>query len=140
MYFPIKDENFKGMGIDGLSQINVFVGRNNACVFDLIIKIKESNNFNDVLIYEYPENGLHYTEQNKLIEDIFRVACELNQQVFIKTHSSDIVVSFARCASQHQGVGSIFHVGVSIISGSFLSQRYSAERALELIDMGRDLR
>jgi len=146
MNFPIKEIHIKGLSSDdelsiiGTSQINVFVGITNTGLFDFLNKIKTENNFTDVVICEYPENGLHYSEQNKFMQNICSVAVELDQQVFVKTHSSDIVSSFATLTAPHQEMGALFHMGVSIIDGKFLVSRYSGERAFELINMGRDLR
>jgi AAA15 family ATPase/GTPase len=52
------------------------------------------------LIIDELENGLHFTAQEKLWEIIFKVATDLNIQVFATTHSSDCIFSFARVLQQ----------------------------------------
>lgn len=48
-----------------------------------------------LLIDEF-ENGLHYTVQDQLWEIVFKLAANLNIQVFATTHSNDCIASFTR--------------------------------------------
>lgn len=56
-----------------------------------------------LLIDEF-ENGLHYSVQRKLWRIIFKLAKELNIQVFATTHSNDTIRSFADENSMGEGV------------------------------------
>lgn len=51
---------------------------------------------NGVLLLDEFENGLHYSVQDQLWEIIFMLAEKLNIQVFVTSHSSDCIRSFAR--------------------------------------------
>lgn len=49
---------------------------------------------NGYLLIDEFENGLHYTVQEQLWKIIFKLAKQLNIQVFITTHSEDCISSF----------------------------------------------
>ena len=59
-----------------------------------------------ILLIDEFENGLHYSVQLETWRMIFRLATEMNIQVFATTHSSDAIRSFQEAAleSPDQGV------------------------------------
>lgn len=60
----------------------------------LTIVLALVNSENGYLLIDEFENGLHYSIQVKLWEIIFKLANELNIQVFITTHSDDCIYGF----------------------------------------------
>lgn len=56
---------------------------------------------NGVLLIDEFENGLHYSVQAKIWQTIFRLAEELNVQVFATTHSSDCIKAFQQAATEN---------------------------------------
>jgi hypothetical protein len=86
-----------------------------------------------LLIDEF-ENGLHYTVQPKVWEFIFKLAKELNVQVFVTTHSWDCVTAFAETTQQNETEGMLFHLGRSGLTsdeGKIIATAYDKEE-LEL--------
>ncbi|MEY4902400.1 MAG: hypothetical protein RLZZ292_215 [Bacteroidota bacterium] len=57
-----------------------------------------------LLIDEF-ENGLHHSIQEKLWEVIFKIATELNIQVFATTHSNDCVSAFSNVTNSEKYAG-----------------------------------
>lgn len=59
------------------------------------------NSRDGLLLIDEVENGLHFSVQLDLWRLVFRVAAELNIQVFATTHSYDAIVAFQEAARQH---------------------------------------
>lgn len=57
------------------------------------------NSANGFLLIDEFENGLHYTVQEQLWTIIFKLAKDLNIQVFATTHSNDCITSLSRALS-----------------------------------------
>jgi len=57
---------------------------------------------NGFLLIDEFENGLHYKAQEKLWKIIFKLAKDLNVQVFATTHSSDCINSFSRVLDSNE--------------------------------------
>lgn len=55
-----------------------------------------------ILLLDEIENGVHYTAQADLWRHIFRVARDLNVQVFATTHSYDAVLAFQKAAKENE--------------------------------------
>jgi predicted ATP-dependent endonuclease of OLD family len=55
---------------------------------------------NGVLLVDEIENGLHYSVQRDIWRAIFRLAKDLNVQVFATSHSWDCVRAFQEAASE----------------------------------------
>ena len=62
-----------------------------------------------LLIDEF-ENGLHYTVQPKIWELIFKLAKELNVQVFATTHSKDCVKGFHEIWEEQEDEGTLYRL------------------------------
>ncbi len=60
---------------------------------------------NGYLFIDEFENGLHYSVQEKLWEIIFKLAEQLNIQVFATTHSNDTIQAFTKIANEKQSDG-----------------------------------
>jgi len=70
---------------------------------------------NKFLLIDEFENGLHYTVQPKVWELIFKLAKDLNIQVFATTHSWDCVTAYAETTQQSTTQGLLFHLGRSAL-------------------------
>lgn len=78
----------QGMG-DGINRI-------------LSIILAAVNAENGYLLIDEFENGLHYSVQQQLWEIIFKLASELNIQVFATTHSNDCIDGFEEVLNSQQ--------------------------------------
>jgi AAA15 family ATPase/GTPase len=59
-------------------------------------------NNNSVILIDEIENGIHYTNYDKLWELILTIAKEQNVQVFATTHSDECIESYARVAKKFE--------------------------------------
>ena len=66
-------------------------------LFGIVLSL--CNAKNGVLLVDEFENGLHYSVQENIWKIIFRMAAELNVQVFATSHSRDCVQAFQEAAS-----------------------------------------
>ncbi|MDJ0565702.1 MAG: AAA family ATPase [Microcystis sp. M49629_WE12] len=57
----------------------------------IILKLKESS----ILLIDEIENGIHYTNQREFWKTLFRLAIELDSQIFATTHSLEMIQAFA---------------------------------------------
>lgn len=67
-------------------------------LFGVILSL--CNARNGVLLVDEVENGLHYSVQTEIWRTIFRLAKDLNVQVFATSHSWDCVRAFQEAASE----------------------------------------
>lgn len=67
-------------------------------LFGIILSL--CNAKNGVLLIDEFENGLHHSVQTAIWKTIFRLASDLNVQVFTTTHSSDCIQSFQEAATE----------------------------------------
>ena len=65
-----------------------------------------------LLIDEF-ENGLHYSVQPKVWDLIFKMAHELDIQVFVTTHSWDCIEAFREASKDNDKDAMLFHLGRS---------------------------
>lgn len=57
----------------------------------IILKLKKSS----ILLIDEIENGIHYTNQREFWKLLFRLAIELDSQIFATTHSLEMIQAFA---------------------------------------------
>lgn len=67
-------------------------------LFGIVLSL--CNARNGVLLIDEFENGLHYSVQTSIWQTIFRLASELNVQVFATSHSRDCVQAFQEAATE----------------------------------------
>jgi len=82
-----------------------------------------------LLIDEF-ENGLHYTVQPKVWELIFKLAKDLNVQVFATTHSWDCVTAFQPVSQDSEEEAILFRLGRSVRTtnlGQVIARVYDKE-------------
>ncbi|MDJ0837057.1 MAG: AAA family ATPase [Acidobacteriota bacterium] len=82
-----------------------------------------------LLIDEF-ENGLHYSVQNEVWNMIFKIARELNVQVFATTHSWDCIEAFQQAPGANDADAMLFRLGRSrrkSIEGKIIVTAYNHE-------------
>jgi len=102
-------------------------------LFHIILALVNAKN-GFLLIDEF-ENGLHYTVLPKVWELIFKLAKDLNVQVFATTHSWDCVTTFIETTQTNETEGMLFSLGRSALKSNenqVIATAYDKEE-LELI-------
>ncbi len=79
-----------------------------------------------LLIDEF-ENGLHYTVQEQLWNIIFKLAQELNVQVFATTHSEDCIAAFSRVLNTPNQTLAGKLIRLDNVNGTIKQVEYNAE-------------
>lgn len=79
-----------------------------------------------LLIDEF-ENGLHYTVQEQLWNIIFKLAQELNVQVFATTHSEDCIAAFSRVLNIPNQTLAGKLIRLDNVNGTIRQVEYNAE-------------
>jgi predicted ATPase len=80
-------------------------------ILQLILSLMQAKD-GFLLIDEF-ENGLHYTVQPEVWKLIFKLAKELNVQVFATTHSWDCVTAFQQTSQDFEAEAILFRLGRS---------------------------
>jgi AAA15 family ATPase/GTPase len=93
-----------------------------------------------VLLIDEMENGLHYRIQENLWRIIFEFSTKLNIQVFVTTHSWDVIESFSKIAVEHPEEGVLYSLGRSGIDGKLNAHRYSEERLYQVTQSEMEVR
>ena len=90
------------------------------------------NNDSSVLFVDEIENGIHYTNQISLWRMIFRLAKELNVQIFTTTHSLEMLKAFTEVGleSEFSDLGAHFEMARSVKSGQIIG----INRDMETLD------
>ncbi len=74
-------------------------------IFELALALVNAKD--GFLMIDEVENGLYHAIQYDLWDFIFKVAKQLNVQVFVTTHSNDTIESFAEINSKHDDIESV---------------------------------
>ncbi len=93
-----------------------------------------------VLLIDEMENGLHYRIQENLWRIIFEFSTKLNIQVFVTTHSWDVIESFSKISIEHPEEGVLYRLGRSIVDGKLNPYRYSEERLYQVTQSEMEVR
>lgn len=80
-------------------------------IFQIIVALVNARN-GIVLIDEF-ENGLHWSVQPKMWKTVFRLAQELNVQVFATTHSRDCIEGYEEAWKEQEEFGAFFRLNAS---------------------------
>jgi AAA15 family ATPase/GTPase len=90
------------------------------------------------------ENGLHYSIQEEVWEKLFKLAKELDIQVFATTHSGDTIKAFCKVAVEDKEVdGKLFHLGRSAKTsnkGQIQAVSFDETQLKRFIDSGMEVR
>lgn len=83
---------------EALMPLEIF-GDATSKLITILLNILSNNDLRVFLIDEI-ENGIHYTNQPKVWETIFKLAEEFNVQIFATTHSKEMATAFANAAEK----------------------------------------
>lgn len=90
-----------------------------------------------MLVDEF-ENGLHWAVQPRVWKIIFRLAKDLNVQVFASTHSKDCVKSFGEIWKQQEDAGSLHRL--NIVDDGVTVTPYTCETLMDSLDTDVEIR
>jgi AAA15 family ATPase/GTPase len=102
-------------------------------ILQLILSVFPAKN--GVLLIDEFENGLHFSVQEEVWRMLFKLAFELDIQVFATTHSWDCIESFAKVAGTEQETGILLKMSRSRLTsdhGKIIATVYD-EAALQTI-------
>jgi AAA15 family ATPase/GTPase len=106
-------------------------------VFQIILSLVNARD-GFLLIDEF-ENGLHYSVQPKVWELIFKLAQELNVQVFATTHSHDCVAGFHAAWETQENQGSFYRLNHRPEKG-VVATLYDCETLSDTLEMDGEMR
>jgi hypothetical protein len=95
-----------------------------------------------LLIDEF-ENGLHYSIQEEVWEKLFKLAKELDIQVFATTHSQDTIKAFSKIAIQSKEEGRLISLGRNereIDKGKITALTYNEDDIKLIAETGMEVR
>lgn len=107
-----------------------------ARLFHIVLAL--ANSRKGTLLVDEFENGLHWTVQPKVWEIVFRLATELDVQVFASTHSKDCVKSFGEIWQQQEDAGSLHRL--NIVDGGVSVTPYTCETLMDSLDTNVEIR
>ncbi|QTR55131.1 AAA family ATPase [Thiothrix unzii] len=89
------------------------------------------------------ENGLHYSIQEEVWEKLFKLAKELDIQVFVTTHSQDTIKAFSKIALQSEEEGRLISLGRNereIDKGKITAITYNEDDIKLIAETGMEVR
>jgi len=86
------------------------------------------------------DNGIHYTQLDKLWEIILEIADEQNVQVFATTHSKEAIESYARVAKRLKDEEITYTILTKLEDNSIDAGVYSASMLINTIDQEHEVR
>ncbi|MBO0613902.1 AAA family ATPase [Thiothrix fructosivorans] len=99
---------------------------------------------NGFLLIDEFENGLHYSIQEEVWKKLFKLAKELNIQVFATTHSEDTVKAFCKVSLADEEVdGKLISLGRSAAiadNGKILADVYDEKTLAWIVQSGMEVR
>jgi AAA15 family ATPase/GTPase len=101
--------------------------------------LKMVNEESSILLIDEIENGLHYSNQQKLWELLFKLANEFDVQIFATTHSLEMIKAFCNAALQKENNATYFELirnirtqKISYHSRDIEALNYALERDMEV--------
>ncbi|MBK1988061.1 AAA family ATPase [Sphaerospermopsis aphanizomenoides BCCUSP55] len=88
-------------------------------IADMILRIV--NNENSILLIDEIENGIHHSNQAAFWSIIYRLANELNVQIFATTHSLEMIEAFIKSGSDYQNMAAHFELTKHLKTGKILA-------------------
>lgn len=111
-------------------------------IFQIFVLAYSSQN--GILTIDEFENGLHYSVQEDIFRELFRVTKELGVQVFITTHSSDTIRAFSKVSNEDNEID-VRLIGLArsekkSTRGRIFSITYEEHEMKSFIEMGMEVR
>lgn len=105
------------------------------------IMIKLINNDYKFLLIDEIENGIHYTKQGNFWEQLFRLASDLDIQIFATTHSLEMIKAFTETGvSKYPDLGVYFEIARKPNSNSIIGINRDLETLKYAIEHGKGVR
>jgi AAA15 family ATPase/GTPase len=99
-------------------------------IADIILKLV--NNENSILIIDEIENGIHHSNQVYFWNVLYKLANELNVQIFATTHSLEMTQAFIKAGLEHQNLAAHFELVRQAKTGKIVA----IKRDLDTLDYG----
>jgi AAA15 family ATPase/GTPase len=114
-------------------------------IADIILKL--INNDHKILLIDEIENGIHYTNQRDFWKTLFRLAVELDTQIFATTHSLEMIEAFADvglgnyegCAN-YRGLGAYFEMSKRPKTNKIVAIKRDLETLNYALERGKGVR
>jgi|SRR5436190_3079758 len=106
-------------------------------IFQIIVALVNAQN--GVLLIDEFENGLHWSVQPKVWDMVFRLASNLNVQVFATTHSRDCIDGYQRVWKAHEELGAFFRLNARP-DGEITVTSYSCETLSDALETDVEVR
>ncbi|WP_446387709.1 AAA family ATPase [Coleofasciculus sp. B1-GNL1-01] len=105
------------------------------------IMLKLINNDYNFLLIDEIENGIHYTKQGEFWEHLFKLASELDIQIFATTHSLEMIKAFtATGVSKYPDMGAYFEIARKPRNHSIIGINRDLETLKYAIEHGKGVR
>jgi AAA15 family ATPase/GTPase len=99
-------------------------------IADIILRVV--NNENSILLIDEIENGIHHSNQVAFWSILYRLASDLNVQIFATTHSLEMMKAFIKAGSEYQNMAAHFELTKNIKTGKTVA----IKRDLDTLDYG----
>ena len=99
-------------------------------IADIILRIV--NNENSILLIDEIENGIHHSNQAAFWSILYRLANELNVQIFASTHSLEMMKAFIKAGSEYENMAAHFELTKNVRTGKTVA----IKRDLDTLDYG----
>jgi len=106
-------------------------------IFQIIVALVNAQN--GILLVDEFENGLHWSVQPKVWDIVFRLANDLNVQVFATTHSRDCVDGYQQAWKEHGELGAFFRLNAKK-DGEITVTSYSSETLSDALETDVEVR
>lgn len=107
-------------------------------IADIILKI--TNNKNSILLIDEIENGIHHSNQFYFWNSLYKLANELNVQIFATTHSLEMTQAFIKAGLEHENVSAHFELAKSMKTKKIVAIRRDLETLNYGINHNREVR
>jgi AAA15 family ATPase/GTPase len=99
-------------------------------IADIILKLV--NNENSILLIDEIENGIHHSNQVYFWNILYKLANELNVQIFATTHSLEMTQAFIKAGLEHENSAAHFELVRQAKTGKIVA----IKRDLDTLDYG----
>ena len=99
-------------------------------IADIILKLV--NNENSILLIDEIENGIHHSNQVYFWNVLYKLANDLNVQIFATTHSLEMTQAFIKAGQEHQNQAAHFE----LVRQAKTNKIVAIKRDLDTLDYG----
>jgi AAA15 family ATPase/GTPase len=99
-------------------------------IADIILRIV--NNENSIILIDEIENGIHHSNQVAFWSILYRLAKELDVQIFATTHSLEMIKSFIEAGAEYENMAAHFELTRNLKTGKIVA----IKRDLDTLEYG----